>query len=262
PPAALRIWARYAGLPNGAAVERGPVHLPSSAYFGHVDPDGLTIWVDAGAPSPPHQPGHAHNGILGFVLDLGGIPFIVDRGVHGYDDSPFRTYCRSTHAHSTVTIDGGEQNECWGTFRVGRRARVLRAAAREAPGGGWQFTSACRPYGDRERLHIRRFRLEGSRLLISDRVLGCTGAPYVSYLQLHPSVNIEFEAEGILVRRGSTSLRIVPVGFDSWRIAAGEQQPQLGWHFPDFGTAVPAPTLAGAGTAGRSRSGFVIEALS
>ena len=46
---------------------------------------------------------------------------IVDSGVYEYEEGEMRNYTRSTKAHNTLTIDGKDQAECWGSFRVARR---------------------------------------------------------------------------------------------------------------------------------------------
>ena len=72
---------------------------------------------------PDYQPGHAHGDLLSFELSFAGRRVVTDSGVHGYDGDPLRAWCRSTHAHNTVEIDGQSQCEFWSVFRVARRAR-------------------------------------------------------------------------------------------------------------------------------------------
>jgi uncharacterized heparinase superfamily protein len=85
------------------------------------------VVVDAGPPSATYNTAHAHCDLLSYELWLRGRPLFVDSGVHGYDGDKFREYARSTRAHNTVVFDGREQSEVWATFRMGARARVLKA---------------------------------------------------------------------------------------------------------------------------------------
>ena len=96
--------------------------LRDAGYYG-ARGSGHYVVCDAAPIGPDYQPGHAHGDLLSFELSLAGRRVIVDAGVHGYDGDPLRAWCRSTRAHNTVEIDGEDQCEFWGTFRVARRAR-------------------------------------------------------------------------------------------------------------------------------------------
>jgi len=79
---------------------------------------------DCGPLGPDYQPGHGHSDVLSYELTLQGQRVIVDTGVSSYEQGPERYYERSTAAHNTVRVDGLEQAEIWGGFRVGRRPAV------------------------------------------------------------------------------------------------------------------------------------------
>jgi hypothetical protein len=80
---------------------------------------------DCGPLGPDYQPGHGHCDLLSYELSLAGRRVVVDTGVFGYQADASRQYARSTLAHNTVSVDGREQSEMWGSFRVGRRAHPL-----------------------------------------------------------------------------------------------------------------------------------------
>ncbi len=62
--------------------------------------------------------GHAHASCLSVSLFAEGRECLVDPGTFVYNGSPsWRSYFRSTRAHSTVVIDGQDQAESGGTFR-------------------------------------------------------------------------------------------------------------------------------------------------
>lgn len=118
-----------------------PLRYPQSGYYGYRF-GGDSLIIDCGAVGPDYQPGHMHCDMLSFELCMDGQRILVDPGVHGYEDDATRHYLRSTAAHNTVTLDGAEQSEIWGTFRVARRARPLKprisdiAEARQTFSGG------------------------------------------------------------------------------------------------------------------------------
>lgn len=77
--------------------------------------------VDAGQPGPAYIPGHAHCDAMSYELFRNGSPILVNCGTYAYQCDK-RDYFRSTAAHNTVMIDGVEQSQCWGTFRLAKRS--------------------------------------------------------------------------------------------------------------------------------------------
>ena len=97
-----------------------------SGLYGLRSSDDMLL-MDCGDIGPSYQPGHTHCDFLSYELMLGGKRLVVDTGVFEYEPGPLRYYVRSTQAHNTVSIDGDEQSEIWGEFRVARRAKKLDA---------------------------------------------------------------------------------------------------------------------------------------
>lgn len=225
----------------------GTFSLAETGYFGHVGPNGQhRLVIDAGPPGPAYQPGHAHCDMLSFELDLAGRPVIVDSGLHGYDDDPYRDYVRSTAAHNTVVLDGGEQHEVWGTFRVARRGSIVTARGGETEEGDFEFSGACRHYHLPEAVHRRRIVLGGDGLRVEDRVEGARGHPLKSWLHLHPDFRLESTRDAFLFSIEATPglrVRIEAFGADSTALHRGERDPLQGWYCPEFGRALPAPAL-------------------
>lgn len=232
-----------AALGRGVEETDGVWELPRTGFLGYNGAAaGERLIVDCGAPGPPYQPGHAHCGLLGFELDLGGRPVFVDSGVSGYDGDPFREYVRSTRAHNTVAIAGREQSEVWGTFRLARRARVLYAEA-DAGEGGCRIRAACRPYHDRRAVHHRVVERADGGWTVTDRVDGARGAPLQSWLHLHPDAAVEVAGGGVTARFPGVTVRVEPFGADRLDVVRGARDPVQGWHCPEFGRALPAPVL-------------------
>ena len=96
--------------------------LPDSGYYifkaGH-----LKLIVDAGQPGPDYLPGHAHCDAMSFELFHKGQPILVNCGTYAYQCQE-RNFFRSTGAHNTVSCNGTEQSQCWGNFRMAKRASV------------------------------------------------------------------------------------------------------------------------------------------
>jgi hypothetical protein len=243
-PARARILALARSvLGEEIADPAGAFALPETGFFGYANPaTGERLLVDCGEPGPAYQPGHAHCDLLSFELDLAGRPVVVDSGTSGYEGDPLREYARSTRAHSTVAIAGREQSEVWGTFRVGRRARVL--------GGGWEetgdacrFSGAYRPHHDRGAMHLRTLERREGAWTVTDRVEGAVDAPLAGWLHLHPDFAVEVDGTRAMARAADLTLSIEAFGVDRVRVVRGESGPAQGWYSPEFGVALPAPVL-------------------
>lgn len=226
-----------------AAVPEGPFAMGDGGFYGLVDSaTGTRLVIDAGAPAPAHQPAHAHCGILSYELDLGGERVVTDAGVAGYDGDPYRAYVRSTRAHNTVGIDGLEQSEIWGTFRVARRGAVVAAGA-DLTGGVYRFSGACRPYHSPQALHRRRIERVPGGWRIVDVVEGAPGRLLESFLHLAPGFQVRQAEAGYLARKAGLAIQIEPFGVDSIELAYGQREPMQGWHCPRFGVAQPAEVM-------------------
>jgi uncharacterized heparinase superfamily protein len=220
---------------------QGAIDLPAAGYFGWVDDAaGERFVVDCGEPGPSYQPGHAHCDLLGFELDLGGRPVVVDSGVCGYEGDELREYVRSTRAHSTVSVAGREQSELWGTFRVARRARPRRAR-QEVDGGAYRFEGAYSPYHDPAIVHSRVVERTAGGWTVRDRVEGARGERVTGFLHFHPDFQLADES-GCLVDGAGLRVRVEARGADRLRWLRGERGPAQGWYCPEFG--LPRPALA------------------
>jgi hypothetical protein len=232
-------------LPSWSEAATGLLELPDTGYFGYHDPATRDrLIVDAGPPGPRHQPGHAHCDMLSFELDLAGLPFAVDSGVHGYVGDPYREYVRSTRAHNTVMVAGREQHELWGAFRMGRAGSTLKAE-HAAHCGEYRFLGACSPFHDMAAIHRRTIHRNVGEWCVSDRVVGASGQPLRSFLHLHPRWTLRRGGDGCswVACSGSREISIIVFGADHSRARVGESNPPQGWYCPHFGTAVPAAVL-------------------
>jgi uncharacterized heparinase superfamily protein len=156
---------------------------------------------------------------------------IVDAGVHGYDGDPLRAWCRSTRAHNTVEIDGEDQCEFWGTFRVARRGRPRDVAWKIDSGGFW--LSAW--HDGYQRLpghpcHAREFRwYDDGVLLVRDRVTSGRAVRAVSRLHLHPECEIEsLSASVARVRYPGGAFSVTFAGDGELALEASNWCPEFG----------------------------------
>ncbi|MCB1685060.1 MAG: alginate lyase family protein, partial [Pseudomonadales bacterium] len=189
--------------------------------------------VDCGPVSPSYQPGHTHCDMLSFELALAGRRVFVDAGVHDYEDSPERAYCRSTAAHNTVSVDGENQSELWSVFRVARRANVVGAVLRGSEDGGSSFEGeiAAFPTVKGRVRHRRRIDYRpASGFTITDQVSGSGRHKVDSWLHLHPDMDAGVDGQVVNITDG-LGVPVATVHLE------GDLVPRLekGWHFPEFG---------------------------
>jgi len=83
------------------------------------------LLIKTGALQPVYQPGHVHADVSSYCLWYKGQQIIVDPGISTYAISARRNIERGTSVHNTVSINGYNQSDVWGGFRVGKRARVM-----------------------------------------------------------------------------------------------------------------------------------------
>ena len=91
----------------------------ASGYYKLYDGNRALIF-DAGKIGVDYQPAHGHCDCLSFELSVDGKPLLVNSGTYEYQGD-LRKHFRKTRVHNTVEINGHEQSQCWGGFRVAKR---------------------------------------------------------------------------------------------------------------------------------------------
>lgn len=249
--AALGVYAMPRGLPSALP---GPWALPDAGYCGWRGLGGDYLALDAAPIGPDHQPGHAHADFLTFELSLAGGRVVTDTGVGGYEPGAGRSWDRSTAAHNTVEVEGGNSCEVWGSFRVGRRVRptILEWApdadgiVLEASHGGYRHLPQCVT-------HARRFQMGTGRLQIRDRVDGRGRFTAVARLHLAPGLKAATDGDGLMVVGAAKPFTIRTSGQGRLVLATTPYSPNFGtridrtaieWHVEVNGASEWTTTLA------------------
>lgn len=206
--------------------------FPSSGYYVCRKADDMII-IDDGPIGPDYQPGHAHCDTLGYELALDGQRVVVDSGVFDYEPSQERAYARSTRAHNTVMVDGAEQSEIWGVFRVARRAKPIKAHINKAGDDSILFEGAHDGYRrlKGKPIHKRRISYDGHRnWVVTDELEGAGIHRMQSFVHISPDC--------ALVESGSNSFRIECCGeaiATIQALSACQTTMTEGCYFPEFG---------------------------
>jgi len=220
------------------------IDLPHSGLFGWKC-GGDYFLIDCGAIGPAYQPGHTHCDFLSFVLMVDGQWLIVDSGVSEYEPGAMRQYVRSTAAHNTVIVDGTEQSEVWGEFRVGRRARSLGASITHS-GNDVVFEGAFLgfPTISGGMVHRRRAVLslnaDGTirSVAIEDNLDGSRAHSVAlsSLVHLHPAIGAEPVSDARSVTLTNQGETIAAIGVDAANCNSGWQRSgRASWFCPEFG---------------------------
>ena len=149
---------------------------------------------------------HKHNDLLSFEYHHSGVPLVVDPGSYVYtSDFAARNRFRSTASHSTLQVDGQEQNELkpeW-IFRMFETSHAEHIAFTETS-EHVEYVGRHHGYArfDPAVTHERTLRLSkpDGALTIVDRVTGCGGHNLRWHFHLAPGV------EAIAVRPGVVEL--------------------------------------------------------
>lgn len=221
--------------PKGLAL----IDEPDSGLYGYRQGKDMLL-IDCGDIGPNYQPGHSHCDFLSFELVLDGKPVVVDSGVYEYQAGEMRDYVRSTAAHNTLSIDGQEQSEIWGEFRVARRAEKRQAEIKPRQDGGIKFRGSYSGFpqvagGIVHQRTIRRVLKDDRHMLvIQDQIQGEGVHEIDSYLHFHPDVELEDMGQGLwrLLRDQRHFAYLVVNGVSDEVVSARLEE---GWYCPEFG---------------------------
>lgn len=151
------------------ALKIRPIQKPlNDSGYRKLNIGEMEMLVDVGGIIPAYQPGHVHSDMLSFGLFYKSVPIIIDLGTSTYQPGSVRQFERSTTAHNTVTINNQDQSEIWGSFRVGRRAKIVIEKDSES-----QLIASHDGYYSKYGLtHQRTFKCSENYLSISDELIG------------------------------------------------------------------------------------------
>jgi uncharacterized heparinase superfamily protein len=232
-------------LPRGGTESR---LLPDTGYATIRDHGSRSFLIfDCGPLGPDYQPGHGHADVLSYELTLHGQRVVVDTGVSSYEPGPERQYERSTAAHNTIRVDGVDQAEVWGSFRVGTRPTVSPIAQGQIAGG--HFVRG-------QYVGYRGFCVDHSRAIghltdnswiFADILQGKGRHKVESFIHFHPSVQVSLYDEG----QSRFSESMVP----RWKLQFGETHYVLmtrgggvltltsAWYSPGFAIRLPQSVI-------------------
>jgi uncharacterized heparinase superfamily protein len=238
---------------TGVAVGPQPVFAyPSAGYFGRRS-GGDSFIADCGPIAPDALPAHGHGDVLSFEWSVEGRRIIVDQGVYEYVAGPRRAAARSAASHNTVAIEGSDQAEFFGDFRVGRRPRATI-------GQWWARADGFVLEGFHDGfvqlsggpVHTRTFDVSHDRILIVDRLSGRAEGAVRQGLLLHPDVKATCEGRSVRLASGTVEIEIV----SEVELAV---EPAVWW--PNLGVELATSRLVAAWPAGCERASLEFRVI-
>ncbi|NLI78906.1 MAG: hypothetical protein GX442_20995 [Candidatus Riflebacteria bacterium] len=229
-------------LPRGHPPSPGPISFPcdrwlrESGYVVRRWETGNYLAIDVGIPSPPHQCGHSHGSALSYELSVAGRRVVVDTGVGSYHDPAVRQACRGTAAHNVPLVEGTDQGEFWGGFRLGRRWRIV---AVDHDPVRHRVAATLRDWlGNRYR---RTVTTGEHRLEVEDTLEAAVSrGAFLSLLHLHPAV--------ALTRTGPQTARLAAGPLELQFSATVPWEARGTRVYPTFGDGCPATAIRCQGT--------------
>jgi hypothetical protein len=195
---------------------------------------------------------HAHADALAVEVRYGGVDVLADPGTYCYHSEPeWRSYFRSTIAHSTVEIGGRNQSAECGPFMWSRHARTVEF---DVPDAALNWTAEHDGYGAlRPRAwHRRSVRLDpDARVIDIADVIDGGGHEVRMAFHFGPLVHVSLDDTHAELSwpdaavAGMARLEL-PAGIE-WRVHRGSVDPILGWYSEGLGRKTPVFTLVGTG---------------
>jgi uncharacterized heparinase superfamily protein len=171
------------------------INKPNSGFYGLKSATDMLI-MTCGDIVPAYQPGHTHCDLSSFELMMASKRVIVDTGVYEYEPGELRHYVRSTRAHNTISIDGDEQSEIWGEFRIARRAKKHAASIKQIANDIYIAAEYSGFYGDtvgfqprfnhHRSINVKLLKDAIDTVMVVDTLKGKDVHTVESYVHFHP----------------------------------------------------------------------------
>lgn len=183
------------GYADTLSIYAGNSRLGASGYRSIIKGE-YECKIDLAQLGASYQPGHSHADALSFQLYHRNSPVFIEVGTSTYENGERRKVERHTSSHNTVTIEGQNQSQLHGAFRVGSRAKttILIDDTTQLAGShnGYEKSFGL--------IHERRFVFEESCITIKDQISGATQKKATAYFHLHPSIDVKICPNSVLLK--------------------------------------------------------------
>ena len=184
--------------------EGAPLRFAPNSGYARIERGPTLLIADLAAAPPASVSRNAHAGCLSFEMSVGAHPLIVNCGSPAPDQEDWRSFARSTAAHSTLQFEERSSAQLVSNADGGEPADAplvgppkAQGAVRE-DGEGMEITGSHDGYVARFGVrHERRIVVAGSGLVVTgeDKLLAAgsralpSGGDYAIRFHLHPDVS-------------------------------------------------------------------------
>ncbi|HTH58194.1 MAG TPA: alginate lyase family protein [Cyclobacteriaceae bacterium] len=155
----------------------------------------MEMFLDIGNIGPDYIPGHAHSDTFNFILYVDNRPLLVEAGTSTYAVGTQRIIERSTASHNTVIVNEKNQSEVWSSFRVGKRATIIRTEENDH-----KIRASHDGYASLNVVHERSWGWLEDEFEIVDEIIGGRDVSAVAYIHFPPGLTPKIE--GVTVHVG------------------------------------------------------------
>jgi len=150
----------------------------------------LTVILDTAEVGASYIPGHAHADSLSFELFYKESKIFSNSGISTYENNSQRAWQRSTAAHNCLVINGINSSEVWASFRVARRASIIKRKIDLEQGLIVAAHNGYKKILGANLIHERAWQLTNETFIISDQVTGKGQHNLELFFYFHPSINL------------------------------------------------------------------------
>ena len=216
----------------------------ASGYYKLYDGNRALIF-DAGKIGVDYQAAHGHCDCLSFELSLDGKPLFVNSGTYEYQGD-LRKYFRTTRSHNTVEINGHEQSQCWGGFRVAKRISKVYGSL-----GDGEVRGSYRNYLGEE--HQRTVSMKDGILVVTDTTKAQGNVPVRSFL--HIARGFDVDGDTIKDNTGNVIGKVSLLNCEQKVVSDGD----LCYYAPDFSEMKIGTCLIFTWKADNDKHGYKID---
>ncbi len=238
-------------LSGGAAPSWTSRHHPDSGYMFMRDgwrPDSLYASINTGW----YANCHCHYGLLGIELAGYGREFVVDPGCSALDDRPANANMQRTRAHSTMCVDGLDQQVAVpaqaSRLVTGERydfvVGVYKGGYTEGNAYGPGTTSAGRFDRAFSGTHFRHLLfVKDSYWVVFDAMTTRPGHTAETRFQFLPNAMTPVPGGGYATGWSESNCALLPLHWEGWesQLLQGRLDPIEGWMPMPGGELIPAP---------------------
>ncbi|MCR8632415.1 heparinase II/III family protein [Paenibacillus radicis (ex Xue et al. 2023)] len=219
---------------RSSAQEATNFNAKESGYYVYRN-NNIFLIADAGVPSPDFLPAHAHADFGSYELSLFGRRWVVDSGIYEYQGEE-RNIFRGTRAHNCLILDGENQTDVYGNFRMARRAKPVQVE-NKVTDNFWVLKAVHDGYKYKNLYPTRLiFIMEDTMMLVIDELEVSGNHKLESYIHFDPNVNLYAQGNSFVAECDGCKVGITPFSSQGMnvKLLQGQYSPEFSVKHPNL----------------------------